>query len=306
MKTIKSNKPPLLFYTLVISAVVLLFSTWFFFHPNSPWHSRNYYYIAFEEIGSLRINNDVNINGITKGYVAGFELADSCVWAKVAVLSDVKIPVNSKMHIANSGLMGERVIEIKLGDSNVYHGDGAYIMGYFDMGTTSIGNILVDIVKEANYIVDAVKDVGDTIFSEKNMERYSEIGHKLKQFEKNVSRVIGSVESSLAVSFDSLSVAKDKIEGILDSIAPSFDRMGESFDLLEKNFASLEKSLESFKNNITAIIEKLETGENTISLVLDKSQKGNIKHEMQKIAEDAETLMEKIKTRGLDLNVDIF
>jgi phospholipid/cholesterol/gamma-HCH transport system substrate-binding protein len=292
MKVVKSSKAPLLFYVLVFLAALSLLGAWFFLHPNSPWHSRNYYYVAFEEIGNLKINNDVNVNGIKKGHVVGFELTDSCVWAKIAVLANVKIPVDSKLSVANAGLMGERVIEISLGDSKNHYANGSGIRGDFDMGSTSIGNIVVDIVKEANYIANVLKDVADSLFSEEKKKDYSRIGEKANKLGKNVSRVVGTAGNSLDISLDSLTIAKNKFVEILDSISPRFDKMGESVDLIKRDFASLEKSLEYLKISITAVIEKLESSENAI--------------EMQKIAEDADKLMEQIKKRGLDLNVDIF
>jgi phospholipid/cholesterol/gamma-HCH transport system substrate-binding protein len=294
------------FYALVFLAALSLFGMWFFWHPNSPWHSRNYYYVAFNEIGSLKVGSAVNVNGLLKGRVTEFELTDSCVWAKIAVLSAVKIPVNSEMSIANAGLMGERVIEISIGNSKKYFEDGARITGYFDMGSTTIGNLIVDIVKEASSIVDILKEAGDSLFSDEKSKTYGRIGQKANQLGKNVSRVASSSERSMKISLDSLTVAKNKVADILDSIGPNLDGMSENAELLKNNIASLEKSLADVKSNMTSIAQKLKSGENTVSLVFDEEQQGKLRMEMQKVAEDAEKLMERIKKRGLDLNVDIF
>jgi len=301
-----SKKIPWLYYSIIFSILLLLFSSWLFFHPNSPWHSRNHYIVAFEEIGNLKIGNAVNVNGLPRGYVEEFELTDSCVWTKIAVLSKVKIPMDSEFRIVNVGLMGERVVEITLGDSKKYYAKDSSIKGSFDAGSTTVGELAVDILKEASDIVDIVNDLADTLFSEQNMKDYKRLSEKGKKLGNRVSRVANSSERSAMSSIDSLIEAKDKLAGILAQIKPNIDGAIENVNLLGENFANLEKSLEAVKNSIASIAEILENGDNTISLAMDKNKKGDLRREMLKIYNDAESLMEKVKKRGFDLNVTIW
>jgi len=302
----KSKKTPLLFYTIVSLGILSLLGLWFFFHPNSPWHSRHIYKVAFEEVGNLRAGDLVNVSGMLKGYVKDFELTDSCVWTEIAVLADVKIPRGSKFRIANAGLMGERVIEILLGESKEYYSPGARITGYFDIGSTDIGNLVLDILDEANAITSILSKTADTLFSDERMDDYKRIGKKATQLGNRISRVVNTTEKSALSSMDSLIMAKNLVAEIIDGMSSDFDGMVKNADELEKNFAKLEKSLETVKNSVSLIAQKLESGHNTISLALDEKHNGELRIQMKKISEDAEKLMEKIKRRGLDLNVDIF
>jgi len=301
-----SNAVPWLYYSIVFSLLLLLFGSWFFFHPNSPWHSRNRYTIAFEEIGDLKVGNAVNVNGLSKGYVEKFELTDSCVWTKVAVLSKVKIPINSEFRLVNVGLMGERVVEITLGDSKKYYANNSRIKGSFDAGSTTVGQLAIDILKEADNIAGIVSDLADTLFSEQKMEDYKRLTDKGKKLGNRVSRVANSSERSARASIDSLIVAKDKMVEIIDKIKPDIDGAVENVDLLGENLANLEKSLEAVKSSIASIAEILENGDNTITLALDRKQNGDLRREITKVFNDAESLMEKIKRRGLDLNATIW
>jgi phospholipid/cholesterol/gamma-HCH transport system substrate-binding protein len=301
-----SKKIPWLYYSIILSILLLLFSSWLFFHPNSPWHSRNRYIVAFEEIGNLKIGNAVNVNGLPKGYVEKFELTDSCVWTKIAVLSKVKIPMDSEFRLVNVGLMGERVVEITLGDSKKYYAKDSHIKGNFDAGSTTVGELAVDILKEASDIVDIVNDLADTLFSEQKMKDYKRLSEKGKKLGNKVSRFASSSKRSAQASVDSLIEAKEKLAEILDKIKPNIDGAVENVNLLGENFANLEKSLEAIKKSIASIAEILENGDNTISLAMDKNKKGELRREMLKVYNDAESLMEKVKKRGLDLNVTIW
>jgi phospholipid/cholesterol/gamma-HCH transport system substrate-binding protein len=295
-----------LFYSLVILSLAFLFSLWFFLHPNSPWHSRTAYKIAFEEIGNLKKGDPVSVNGLTKGYVKDFELTDSCVWAEIAVLSKVKIPVGSKFRVVNAGLMGERVIDIELGESKNYYKSGMHITGSFDIGSTTIGNLALDILNEAKDIADVLTDVADTLFSEEKIKEYKRLGQKANSFGNRASRLVNTAEKSALASIDSLVMAKDRMTGIIDSIKPNLDGVAENADELLKILVNLKESLEDIKNSISAVAEKLESDDNTISLALNKGQHGDLRLQMKKISEDAEKLMKKINKDGLDLNVDFF
>jgi len=301
-----SKSPPWAFYSVVASIILLPLSLWFFLHPNSPWHARNYYYIGFSEIGNLKINDAVNVNGLTRGSVKEFVLTDSCVWAKIAVLTKIKIPVNSKLHVANIGLMGDRVIEITLGNSNVYYKNGARFAGSFDMGSTSMGIIIVGVLDEAKAIADVLGSALDTLFSEERLKDYKTLKHKANSLGDKTSRMVSLAERSAIASIDSLVDAKGKIIEIIDNMKPNFDGISDNLDLLQKNFEDLKGSLKKIENSVILIAEKLESGDNTISLALDKNQNGDLRREMMKISKDAEQLMEKITKDGLDLNVTIF
>jgi phospholipid/cholesterol/gamma-HCH transport system substrate-binding protein len=301
-----SRSTPWLFYSAVASIILLPISLWFFLHPNSPWHARNYYLIAFNEIGNLKIDDAVNVNGLTRGRVKEFALTDSCVWVKIAVLTKVKIPMNSKLNVANIGLMGDRVIEIILGDSKAYYENGASFTGFFDMGSTSIGVLVVDILKKAEGIVDILENTADTLFSEERTKDYKILGHKANLLGNKTSRLVSSAERSAVASIDSLFEAKDKLVEIIDNMKPNFDGIIDDLDLLKKNFANLKISLKKIQNSITLIAENLENADNTVSLALDKKQNGDLRREMAKISKDAEQLLEKITKDGLDLNVTIW
>ncbi|MCL2282447.1 MAG: MlaD family protein [Fibromonadales bacterium] len=296
----------LLFYTIVFLCALSLVGVWFFFHPNSPWHLRYHYKVAFEEIGDLKVGDIVKVNGLSKGYVKSFELTDSCVWADIAVLAEVKFPIDSRMRVANAGLMGERIIEITLGNSNRYYAAGDHIMGFFDMGSTNIGNLALDILDKAGGMVDILAEVADTLFSDDKIKEYKKLGQKATHLGNKASRLVNSAENSIIASVDSLVMAKDRVAGIIDDMEANFDSLVKNMDEMEAKFANLEKSLEDVKSRVSSIAEKLESGSNTISLALDEKHNGELRIQMKKIAEDAEKLMERIKSRGLDLNVDIF
>jgi len=300
-----SKSPPLLFYSIVIIGVLSLCGLWFFLHPNSPWHTRNYYNVSFKEVGALKVGNTVTVNGLTYGYVEELDLTDSCVWAKIAVLAQIKIPTDSKLLVTNVGLMGERAVNILIGDSLSYYESGARITGFFDIGGTDIGKLAVDVLDELHKISNKLSYLSDSVlFSEQKKGDYERISKKAKILGNRISHVANSTGDSISVLFDSLNVAKNKITVITDNLKTELDKLSKNADLIKNDFDSLEKNLEKLITDIRSIAEKLESGDNTLALTIDKD--GILRQELNNISDDATKLMEKIRDRGLDLNVDIF
>lgn len=291
------------FDIFVALCVIALFCAWLFLHPNSPWHTRYIYLVAFKEIGDLKVGDAVNVGGLTKGRVVSFELADNCVWTVISVLAEVKIPVDSKLRVANAGLMGERVVEISLGNSKIYYDNGMYLKGNFDIGSTSIGELTVDIIKEASSIVSILTEVTDTLFNSEKIKTYKRIGQKAENLGNTANNIVSNANTSLLISIDSLILAKNKVASIIDSIKPNINNVQENIQLLSENFVSLEKSLESIKKAATNILNE---NNSTVVLSLNKNLNGALLQEISEIIKDAEILMNKIKKNGLDLNVDIF
>jgi len=307
MATFKpSGNTPWLFYSGVACALLSLFSLWFFLHPNSPWHSRNNYSVAFTEVGNLKVRNIVTVNGLEKGYVKGMDLTDSCVWVYITVLAKVKIPTDSKPRVTNVGLMGERAVDITLGDAKSYHANGARIIGFFDRGSTDIGVLTFDILKDLEEIINIFSGVADSLFSEKKMEEYKKIGTKGELLGNNLSRLASSAETSLDLLIDSLMMAKNNTANIIDGMKTNFDDISNNMDLIKNNFSKLENSLSDLKIGMEKVTSKLDNEDNSVSLILDKNDAGTLKQGIKTFSKDTETIMKKIHSRGLDLNVDIF
>ena len=301
------NKNSSLFFYIIIGVGVLsVFSLWFFLHPNSPWHSRNHYWVAFAEIGDLKIRDAVNVNGLTNGYVEEFELTDSCVWTKIVVLSKIEIPTDSRIQVINAGLMGERVVNIDIGNSNDYYENNARIKGVFDLGSTTVGTIAINIIKEANDIANTLAEIVDTVFSEQKKQHYKRIGTKAKQFGKGTMRILNSTEKSAVSSIDSLKFALAHVSVILEETEESFAQIADNLDLAKNNYKNLSESLEKVKSSVELIAQKLESGDNTASLALSREHHSELRAEMHKISESAEELLQKITKDGLDLNVDFW
>ena len=301
------NKSSSLYFYIIVGICVLsIFCLWFFKHPNSPWHSRNHYWVSFSEIGGLKIRDAVNINGLPNGYVEEFELTDSCVWAKIAVLSKIEIPTDSRIQVINAGLMGERVVNIMIGNSNDYYKDNARIKGVFDLGTTTVGTIAINIIKEANGIANTLADIADTIFSEPKKQHYKRIGTKAKQFGKGTMHILNSAEKSALSSIDSLKFALAHVSGIMEETEETFAQIADNLEMAKHNYKNLSESLEKVKSSVELIAQKLESGDNTASLALSRELHSELRAEMHKISESAEELLQKITRDGLDLNVDFW
>ena len=72
-------------------------------------------YAVFEDVGTLTEGDPVKINGVKMGKVVSRVLKDNKVMVGMELDASVNIPEDSRVTIQNVGLMGERMIGIRLG-----------------------------------------------------------------------------------------------------------------------------------------------------------------------------------------------
>ena len=83
----------------------------------------------FDEIDAISIGAPVKIAGVKVGNVSAMELDKNSYQAVLvfAVANDIKIPVDSSVKIASSGLLGEKYISITPGNEEKFIGNGGEI-----------------------------------------------------------------------------------------------------------------------------------------------------------------------------------
>lgn len=291
------------FSAVMASIGLTALALWFFLHPNSPWHSRNTYWVAFEEIGTLVEGNTVQINGVPQGSVVQSVLLDSCVWVGIQVRSQAHIPANSTFKIINAGLMGERAVEILLGDSPSMLASGDSVQGTFDMGSTRLAMMVIGCLREVDGLITTGKDLLDTVLSPENKARYTRIGRKGERLIGNVRDDSQAWMDSLQVLSSNLSELQVSAQTIAAEVKPGIQLTADSLLAVRGRLLALQEPLTEVMQRAERLATQLGQTDNSLGLVLHGTA---LPRELQSLSAHAEALLGKIQKSGLDLNVDIW
>lgn len=291
------------FNVVMGSLALAILGAWFFLHPNSPWHSRNTYVVAFDEVGTLAAGNIVQVNGLAKGKVLSSVLTDSCIWVNLEVLAEVPIATDSKFKIINSGLMGERVVDVQLGGGDKVLASGDSVKGTFDMGSTRLAMMIISCLQEVEGLAHTGKDLIDTVLSPEHQARYTRIARKGSDLVDNVKGDAADWIDSVEVLSTNLQGLQQQASGLLSEIKPGTELTLDSLKILRARVLALEAPLKEIGLRAQAVKTKLEQNDNTAGLVIHNK---TLHSQLGSIAQQTEALMGKIQQSGLDLNVDIF
>ena len=232
------------------------------------------------------------------------ELTDDAVYVTAEVLATSKIPDNSEFRLINSGLMGEREMNVLSGDSPRLISNGDTLFGVFDEGMTGVGQKLTAILDGAGEIRDTLSALMDSISegaAGKQIDRVSGKADRLARLTKgNVGNWKSEVQSLLDKCDRSLENAQEALNGVSSRAGNKLDEVDNLLDRTQE----LLSRVGVLKDQSEKIMQKLAKGDNSAGLLLQ--QDSPINKALDKLLLDVDSLLNDIKKNGLDINIDIF
>src|SRR5580765_7997066 len=117
--------------TVLVALAVLLWGvTWL--RDMSLQRKVHVWHVRFPQTGGLSASDEVQVNGMRKGDVAGVKLQGDHVIVDLALDTDVRLTTDSRVAIRNVGMMGEKVIAVDLRSSGVEYATRDTIQGIYE------------------------------------------------------------------------------------------------------------------------------------------------------------------------------
>lgn len=299
---------------VLIAAAVLVFGV-NFLKNTSPTEKTHRFHVLFEKVATLQLGDPVKLNGVTMGRVKVIELNGHLVRVSIDLRQSfknqdgeqvpIRIPVNSTIRVQNIGLMGERQIEIHLGDSKEYYQPGQTILsGQFDAGIAEVMGIAGKVFEDAEDLVSEMRQIMDSTVGD-------------SQFVRSFRKVVGNTEK-----------LSDQVDGLVDTLQP---KLLSSAKLLSETAAEVHQLVSEQKKPISEIVQngqEISARVNGLTLEIDSiakemksmltqinSSKGTLGgmirdtvfyRDLRATMQNADSLFGLIRKQGLDVNVDLF
>ncbi|NLB63494.1 MAG: MCE family protein [Fibrobacter sp.] len=295
------NKPFAVFLLLLFVGVAAL---WLKFHPNSPLRPYTDLYIMFPEVGPLEPGDAVVVGGLVKGKVKSVQLVDHGVWVGIAIDKDVPVPINTTFQVANTGILGKRLVDINLGDHSELFAHGDTLEGGFDMSSTSLGYAAHELLLGIDTLLQVSADVWNITVGDKQVQRKAKnIVRRTKRDVRQVKRVVKNTKEdfrTLQATFNTLEL---QIEGLGDIFTNVASGLSDSLQQLDKKLEEISFTADTLTEKLDWITAKLESDENTAgALLLNES----LHKQAVELVANIRNLATSVRKKGLDMNVDIF
>ncbi len=243
----------------------------------ATWLSENYWgpaggykiYTTFESVMGLKKGNEVALRGVKVGKVLEIQMEQGRPMVLVGFRTLRDIPRDSKIILRSVGMLGERIIEVRLGSSTETFRDGDLAVGSSEQG-------MDDMTADAADMTNRVKAVVDSMTSPENISRMTSSLRNVDATTETLRKLLEDNETKLASTIKNLSSASANASGLMDDNRAKLDRsitnLDEATTRLAKAASSVEKATTSFEatmSNLESITNKINTGEGTLGRLVN-------------------------------------
>lgn len=221
---------------------------------------------VFDMVGGINAGDAVNVNGVDRGEVTRVSLRDRDVIVTMKIDSGTRIPEDSRVVLQTLGIMGERIVTIIVGESDVILEPGAMINGVYDPGISealaSMGKVMEDLrglMKDIQAIARALGE-GDELG--RTIANLAEVSDQLRSLLEETSPEMRAGARSFrgsAIRIDSL-IARNE-EG-LDSLLVGLRAAGDRLPLLMER-------IEAVTDALGRIAGRLESDDTTMGALMN-------------------------------------
>ena len=189
-------------------------------------------YAGFNQVVGLRDQSAVQLSGVPIGNVAEIKNDGAGVTVTLKVNPEVKIPKNSSVTIASSGVMGEKFINILPSkDDGLYLQDGDYVYGTEEAGMNSMFEGMNRVLGQVETLLGSMQGiVGDKTFQTSIVD----MSKNMKDATENMNKMMGSLAKIAANS-------EGDVKNLMDQLNATLASMSRSMENVEHMTANIDK-----------------------------------------------------------------
>lgn len=212
-----------------------------------------YFYAKYDRVDGIVKTTHVYVNGFQVGHISDiiFDYSkEAPIVLEITVDKKLLVPVGTVAEVYDTGLMGDKAIQLKLGNSSQYHVAGDTLRSATQNGL--IAGIVDQILPP---IMELVPSIDSTVIALKNVIESPEI----KSLLKNADATMANLKHST-----------DKLDSVIDTVQYICnDLSGVTNSLNKVNWDSTMVSLEGTLTNLKTTTDKFNSTDNSIGALLN-------------------------------------
>ena len=246
---------------VVIIAISMLYFGLNYLKGINIFKPDTYFYAKYDRVDGIVKTTHVYVNGFQVGHVSDiiFDYTkEAPIVLEITVDKKLVIPVGTVAEVYDTGLMGDKAIQLKLGKSSDVHTTGDTLLSGAQNGL--IAGIVDQILPP---IMELVPSIDSTVVALKNVIESPEI----KSLLENADATMANLKHSTG-----------KLDGVIDTVQYICnDLSGVTNSLNKVNWDSTMISIESTLANLKTTTDKFNSTDNSIGALLnDKALYSNL------------------------------
>ncbi|HPE76985.1 MAG TPA: MlaD family protein [Draconibacterium sp.] len=272
---------------LIVVSLAILFWGLNYLKGNDVFKRNNYYYVVYDRIDGLLESNKVTMNGYQIGQVKSIAFDPAKPGNLIVTLmvdASFQIPVNSVAQIISSDIMGTRSIKMGLSNENTFYKSNDTIPGAIESDLKEQVSLQVLPIKnKAEQLlstIDSAITVLTVILNEDAQENLSESFKNINKTIENAEKITGDLAEVMSTEKASIKQIVANIEvltNFLNSNTSELEKILKNLSSFSDTLSQLQVSpiltnISMASNQLVNIMEKLNSDENTVGLLLNDDQ----------------------------------
>jgi phospholipid/cholesterol/gamma-HCH transport system substrate-binding protein len=288
----------------VLGALAVLIFGVYFLKETVPGRAVDTYYGRFDQVSTLQDGDPVKVNGVKTGRVTSIELEGRGVRVTFEITRGVRLPKDSEVRIQNIGLMGERQLGVRMGESEAVAVPGDTFDGMLDAGIAEAMGAAGEAIAEAQLLVRSVRLVVDsTVGRPEFAGRVNALLASAEDISVRLNRLMADVDPQIREGVRSLRAVGHEAESFTKRQTPRLDKLiGDGAEAAARTRALAERG-ERAAQSLEEILAKLNNGRGTAGALLNDTL---LHRDLASAVRSADSLFRAMRSKGLDVNVDLF
>lgn len=284
---------------LAIAAIIILIFGYNYLKGKDLFSSDNTFYAVYDRIDGLATSNPVQINGFQIGMVEDIFLKpdrSGKLIVKFTVDKEVNLPKSTKVKIVSSGLLGDKAMDVDLGEARTLKGlqyaeSGDTLQGIVELGITELA--LEELLPIKGKLENMLTSVDSTLIEVKFLMRSTEFRTAFNNLGEVVNDLKGTLDNmngltanlnefterdmdKISVSLSNFQAASGDLQKLtagLQGTKIKFDQVLDNTNTLTKKFSNIEleemaAQTQATLAQVNSMMQSIEAGQGTIGKVM--------------------------------------
>jgi len=271
---------------LALISFIILYIGFNFLKGQDFFSSQNNYIVIYDNVGGLTAANQVSVSGMKVGQVKTIELiAGNKVKVTLVIRKDLSLPIDTKAILSSDGLLGGKLILLKMGKANKALENGGVILAGSETGIS-------DLIKEQ--ALPLLHHLDSLTLSLRMITKsFEATGVSVNGLVKNTDKTISTLGGTLGNTITENRVNLAAITANMKALSGGLIETERSLKPLIGKFSSIADSLSALKINralattqqslegLHRIMVGIESGQGSMGKLLkDDSLYSNLNHSL--------------------------
>ncbi len=211
--------------------------------------------------------SSIKVAGIVAGRIKSIELSGSQALVRFEILKQIKITQYSILRIKSVGFLGDKYLDIYLGDSDAPRlTEGEMIPNESGAGFEQLSKDASEILKDVKVITKAIKE---SLYTDDNQNAIKQIVSEINSFSHNANDISKSIKTLLDDNDTKINQIVENLRKTTEQLAFETDRyQDDSFMNKLEDIGPILKKVDSSVSDLKEIIADVKAGKGTVGKLL--------------------------------------